>query len=1037
VFQRFIQNHVLANLFFLLVLTLGTLSYLNLPREQDPSINFNWIQITTSLPGASAIDVEKRITDPLEEVIRGVSDIKFVSSNSREGISSILIRFINISERLFDKRVADLRREIQNKQDELPDAASDPFIFEITTDNAYPTASIVAVSAADDENLRVQSERLKKQLEQIKGVDRVMTTALDDPELQVFFDPQKLQHYGINPVDIADTIRSYYQDTPAGSLKVQSEEWFIRLTGASTFADVLATLPVLTAKGKVPLGEIAVVKRGREKAQQQVSFNQQSAVLFAITKKHKSNTLDLVERLNEFVLKRNLYRDNTGVHLLLIDDATEITNRSINVMQTNALLGLAFVLLVTWLFLGLNIALLTSIGIPFILAGTFWILSLAGHSLNIMVLLGVVISLGMLVDDAVVIAEAIYQRLAKGVDRLTASIEALQEVAIPVTTAVLTTMAAFLPLMLMPGILGQFMMVVPLVVSIGLAISLIEAFWMLPAHIIATKTDFTRPSKMQIWRQRFTHRLQITYVRTLIKVIRYPFPAMAIIVLPFMLAIGSLVTDKINIDFFASDPIRKFYINIEMPSGTTLEETLSTTIKIETIARDLLSVDETRALVSYAGQMFTENEPFFGNNYGQIMISLNPDDHNEHRHVDIVLDEMRLAISDYPGPSNISFFRLAGGPPITRAVSIKVLGDDLQQIHIAANALKAILRSIPAIKDISDDATKGRNELNLVFNSYAIQNSGLTPSDIARNLTLLVDGEIVTSMQHRGEELVVRVKAAPRNLHNIEAVLHTQIVLPSVNNDIINNSRDNSRPLSYFLSHETTTGPGNIRHYNYRRAITVEADLDKSLMNTVEVNKLIQQRWSEISHQYSENDLNFSGQLDDIDESINSMVQLLLLGVLLIYAILGTQFRSYFQPLIVIATIPMAFTGVILGLLITGNPLSLYSLYGVVALAGIAVNAAIVLISAANTRLQVGMNITHATLYAARRRVIPILITTLTTIAGLSSLALGLGGESLIWGPVATAIVWGLALSSLLTLFAIPLLFRLFVREPLNPDTSK
>jgi len=1018
-YKNFIQNHVLANLFFILVLILGTISYLTLPREKDPTINFNWIQVTTGLAGASAIDIEKRITDPLEDVIRSISDIKFVSSNSREGISSILIRFNDVSERIFDKRIADLRREIQNKQSELPSNATDPFIFEITTDNAYPTASLVAISAASDENLRIQSERLKKQLENIKGIDRVITTALDDPELQVFFDPQKLQHYGIKPSDLADTIKSYYQNTPAGSLKVQSEEWFIRLTGADASPAALARLPVLAAQGEVPLSEIATVKRGREKAEQLVSYNNQAAVLFDITKKSKSNTLALVERLNEFVTERNLYTDNTGIRLVLIDDATEITNKSINVMQTNALVGLLFVLLVTWIFLGLKIAFLTSIGIPFILAGTFWVISLIGQSLNIMVLLGVVISLGMLVDDAVVVVEAIYQRLAKGADRLTASIEAIKEVATPVTTAVLTTMAAFLPLVLMPGIMGQFMMVVPLVVSIGLAISLVEAFWMLPAHIIVMKTSFDNPSRMQIWRQKFTHRLQISYIRSLIKVMRYPKRAAVLIILPFILAITSIAAEMVEIDFFASDPIRKFYINIEMPPGTTLEDTLTTTLNIEKIARDLLSEEETRALVSYAGQMFTETEPFFGNSYGQIMISLKPNNNN-YRSVDAVLDEIRSTISDYPGPINISFFRLAGGPPTAKPISIKVRGDNLAQIQTAAHALKEILRDIPAVKDISDDASQGRSELNLVFDSYAIQNSGLTPSDIARNLRLLVDGEIVASMQHMGEELGVRVKAAPRELHSVEEILYTQMALP--NGDI--------RPLSYFLSDETGTGPGNIRHYDYRRAITVEADLDTSIMNTVEANDLIKQRWLEIADDFTENDLNFSGQLDDINESIDSMFILLLFGVLLIYAILGTQFKSYFQPLIILSTVPMAFTGVTLGLLITNNPLSLYTLYGVVALAGIAVNAAIVLISAANSRLHDGMSITHATVYAARRRVIPILITTLTTIAGLSSLALGLGGESLIWGPVATAIVWGLAFSSLLTLFAIPLIFRIFVNEP-------
>ncbi|MFV2003983.1 MAG: efflux RND transporter permease subunit, partial [Gammaproteobacteria bacterium] len=600
-FRLFIQNHVLANLFFLLVLILGLISYLTLPREQDPTINFNWIQVTTGLNGASALDIEKRITDPLEDVIRKISDIKFVSSNSREGISNILIRFDDIPERIFDKRIADLRREIQNKQNELPTEATDPFIFEITTDNAYPTASVVAVSIAKDENLRIQAERLKKSLEDIKGIDRVRPTALDDPELQVFFDPQKLQHYGLKPSDLADTIRSYYQDTPAGSLKVQSQEWFIRLTGTSAKPEVLAVLPVLTAQGKVPLSEIAEIRRGREKPGQLVSYNNQAAVLFAITKKAKSNTLALVERLNDFIAQRNQYSDSTGVRLILIDDSTEITNRSIHVMQTNALVGLAFVLLVTWIFLGLKIAFLTSIGIPFILAGTFWVISLLDQSLNIMVLLGIVISLGMLVDDTVVVVEAIYQRLTRGVDRLTASIEALKEVATPVTTAVLTTMSAFLPLMLMPGIVGKFMMVVPLVVSVALAISLVEAFWMLPAHIIAMKTDFSRPSKMQLLRQRFTHRMQIAYIRALIKVMRYPGRALIVIVIPFFLAVASIVAERVEVDFFASDPIRKFYVNIEMPAGTTLEDTLKTTLEIEAISRSLLSEDETRALVSYAG----------------------------------------------------------------------------------------------------------------------------------------------------------------------------------------------------------------------------------------------------------------------------------------------------------------------------------------------------------------------------------------------------------------------------------------------------
>lgn len=292
---------------------------------------------------------------------------------------------------------------------------------------------------------------------------------------------------------------------------------------------------------------------------------------------------------------------------------------------------------------------------------------------------------------------------------------------------------------------------------------------------------------------------------------------------------------------------------------------------------------------------------------------------------------------------------------------------------------------------------------------------------LARNLRLLVDGEIVASMQDKGEELEVRVRAFPATMESINNILNTAISLPG----------GGEVPLSELLEPESRSGMGSIRHYNFRRAITVEAELDPKIMDTVAANRLIQARWQELAQNHPSINLDFTGELDDINESLNAIYALFLLGIGLIYLILGTQFRSYFQPFMILVTVPMALTGVVAGLLISGNPLSLYTLYGVVALAGIAVNAAIVLIAAANERMARGMTSTHAAIYAARRRVIPILISSLTTVAGLSSLALGLGGKSLIWGPVATAIVWGISFSSVLTLFAIPVLFRVFVRR--NP----
>ncbi|MDX1655675.1 MAG: efflux RND transporter permease subunit, partial [Candidatus Competibacteraceae bacterium] len=362
-----------------------------------------------------------------------------------------------------------------------------------------------------------------------------------------------------------------------------------------------------------------------------------------------------------------------------------------------------------------------------------------------------------------------------------------------------------------------------------------------------------------------------------------------------------------------------------------------------------------------------------------------------------------------------------GAPPTSKPISIKVRGDDPQVLRQAADEVIRILQDMPAISDITDDDVEGRMQLSVRLNSDAVLRAGLNPATVIRAVRLLADGEVVASMQHQGERLEVRVRARPEALQEIDSFLRHTIGLPD----------GSSVSLGQLLRYQVVRGKGNIRHYNLRRAITVEAELDKAVMDTVSANRLVRTTWDQrLAERFPQVDLDQTGEMDDIQESIDAIGMMFLFGLGLIYLILGTQFKSYIQPLIVLATVPMAFIGVVLGLLVSNNPLSVYTLYGVVALAGISVNAAIVLISAANDRLAMGMTIQHAIVYAARRRVLPVIITSTSTIAGLSSLAMGLGGRSLMWGPVAASIVWGLGVSTVLTLFVIPLLYRLVVRPP-------
>ncbi|MEW6292631.1 MAG: efflux RND transporter permease subunit [Pseudomonadota bacterium] len=1023
-YRQLLENHPLANIAFAVVLLLGAFAYLTMPREQDPEINFNWVMITTVLPGASAEDVEKRVTKPLEDAIKGVADVRFSTSSSRESVSNILVRFREISERDFDKRVNDLRRDIQNKaKSELPGEAKDPRVLEVTTSNGFPTALVLVTGQAADEVLRQRARLLRDEFERMPGIDQVFATGLRDPELLVEFDPMALANRGLNGTDVADAASAWFRDTFAGKIETAQGEgrdaWLVRVVGQDVDPERVAQIPVGAGRNQTPLASVAEVSRARAKAGSLASHEGRPAVMLAITKKSRTNTLDLIERIDAFIAARNPVLESEGIALKLLDDQTPKTRESIRIMEANALVGLGVVLAICWLFLGGRIAVLVALGIPFSLAGTFAVLGGLGYTVNISVLLGVVIALGMLVDDAVVVVEAIYYKMQRGMAALEASLAAMREVFAPVTSSVLTTMAAFLPLMLLPGIVGKFMFIIPFIVTLALAISLLEAYWILPVHVVSTSRG-VRPATDD-WRSRFNHLLRVKYARWLIAVLRWPRLSLAVMLLMLAGAGAAVATGLVRVQFFAFDPLRVFYVNVDMPAGAPIEQSLAEAEKLETRVKQHLRSGETRNTAAYAGLKFTDTEPLYGEAYGQVVVSLLPTEGG--RSVPEIVEAMRADVESLPSPGKISFTMLSGGPPLTKPVRVRVRGDDPLELRAAADALAAVVRSVPGAKDVTDDDIPGRPQLVLELDREALRAAGLDAGKVARLVRLAVDGEIVAQTRDRGEKLELRVRAQHRADGSVGAdildLLDDPVALPG----------GQVTTLGALVRAETKVGKGVIKHYNLVRAITVEADLDKAVTDTLTANRQIAAGWEKVAAQFPNTGIDFSGEMEDIRESLDAMQWLFLLGVGLIYLILAAQFRSYWQPLLILVTVPLAFTGVALGLLVSRNPLSLYTLYGVIALTGIAVNSAIVLIDAANERLRSGMGVLHAAVYAARRRVVPILITSVTTIGGLFSLAFGLAGQSLLWGPVAQSIVWGLAISTVLTLFVIPLLYWMAMRR--------
>ena len=1015
--DRLLDNHPLANITFIVVLVLGILSYLFMPRAQDPEVNFNWVSIVTVLPGASASDVEREVTSPLEDALRQVKDIKYVSSNSRENVSSILVRFNELSEREFDKRIADLRREVQNAANrELPPQIDDPVVLEITSSNGFPTAMMAIYATGGGEQLRRVAAQVRTDLRDIGGVDSLLALGLADPELHIDFDPRALEVRGTSAIAVSDSVSGWYRNTLAGLTRISEIEWLVRMEGKTADPEQLAQIPVVTEERSFPLDQVARVSRGTERVEQRVTYNNQPAIILSVTKQSNANTLQLVERLQAYIDQRNEVLASQGVQLALIDDQTHTTRNAISIMETNALYGWLGVMLVCWVFLGTRIAVLVALGIPFSLAATFLIVGATGSTLNLMVLLGVVIALGMLVDDAVVIVESIYYRLQRGEEPRRAVTKGIAEVAWPVLSSVLTTCAAFLPLMLLPGIVGKFMYVVPFVVTTALLVSLIEAYWILPVHVMAIRPDFERKGRVQVRREQFSHWLRLKYSRLLIKVMRWPKLSLAAVLLFLIGAVMLVAAGKVQTKFFAFDPLRLFYIHVDMPPGTTLDKTHAETEKILKLVEPALRPDEARSLTATSGMKFTDTEPLYGSQHGQVIVSLNPRE-GEMRETPLVVQAMRERVAAYRGEARINFLELSGGPPTQKPINVKLRGDDYTQLRAATDELMQAAARIDGLKDLTDDDVPGRPELTLTLKREALVQSGLQAAYVARLLRLYGDGEMVASIRDDGEKVDVIVRARPETLDDIEAVLAYRIPLP----------QGGSVALGQLAEATMRESKGFIRHYKLRRAITMEADLDKEVIDTVEANNRLKAVWEDRRLRYPGIDLDFTGELDDIQESLDSMIILFALGIGLIYLILAAQFQSYFQPLLVLGTVLLALGGVVLGLFITGNPISLYTLYGGVALTGIAVNSAIVLVSASNDRRRDGMSVLHAIIYASRRRLIPILITTTTTIAGLFSLAIGLGGKSLIWGPVASSIVWGLAIATMMTLFVIPLLYRMFM----------
>ncbi len=1016
------RSHRLADFVFAAALLLGAWAYYVMPRAQYPEVELYWVAVAVVWPGATAQDVERDIALPLEAAARRVSDVRFVAATSRDHVATLLVRFQDLDHSRFERRLAALDREIRQVSADFPKESRPPQIIELTSSNFFPTAMVVVsggtANRVADGRVCELAEATREKLEKLPGVGRIWSYGMRSRELAVNFDPAALEQKGVSLEALTRAVAEQTRSLPAGMADISGRRYAMRVEGLNANPDWLAELPIVGADGRmVQVGEVARVATGIAPARELVSMNGRPAVLLSVIKRENVNTLTLTDAIHAMV--KNTNQVFGAPILTLLDDQSATTREAIGVMEANALFGLLVVLAVTWFFLGHRLALLTSLGVPFALAGMFLALHLMGQTLNVSVLLGVAIVLGIPLDDAVVVAEAIRMRLAAGLGRTEAVAAALKEVARPVTASIFATCLAFAPLLFLPGLMGRFMFVTPLAVIVTLLCSMAASLWILPHHAVA----WGGRGRDSGWRDRFARHLRQRYAKSLLWALRHPAPVFALFTGVFLLAGAALTLEWVKPRWFASDPLRVFNVNVQMPPASNLETTLVAARQVELAARRIARPGELNATLAMAGLQFTPSEMVLGEQMGQVTISLAPESASGRSVAAYVaaLRPILHAVASKAGAESVSVQVLSADLPMLSSLSLRFTGASLDHLAEAARDLRRVLGKTPGFADINDDAGFSQPRLTLRVDAPAAARAGLDPFKLAALVRLHFEGAVVGKVNDGEKSLEVVVRGLPMTPADVQRLLAKPWRLPD-------GSWLNPGEL-FTVTMEST--PGELRRVNAERAITLHAGFDQDQITARQAVAAVDAAWLKIAPHHAGVNLQQGSELDDVKASLNDLLAFLVLGLLLMYALLAVQFGRLVLPLVILATTPMALAGVAIGLLVSGQPITLYTLYGCVALSGVAVNASIVLVSAGEDRLARGQPPLAAAFYAGRRRLVPIIITTLTVIGGLVSLAFGWGGNSLLWGPLASSIIWGLSVATPLTLFVTPLMHGWLMRKRL------
>lgn len=1010
----FLKKQEFTILLILALVGAGTVSLIAIPKESAPEVKVPVGIVTTVLPGASASDIEKLVTNEIEDELINLPNLNKLTSSSLEGVSTVVAEFEASAD--IDASIQELKDAIDKVKPDLPDEANDPVISEVN----FADQPVLIVSVSGDylpSDLTRLGDVLQTEIEAVEGVSRVEVSGVRKRETQIVVDKEKLSQYGFSINDVISAVRSANASLPVGSITLSNIDYALKLEGDIVSPDEVGNIALLT-KNNIPvyIRDIALVSDGLSRAQSYSRVSEDGepstpALTLSVFKTSGGNIVSVADAAKARFAELQKDGTITGEVVIPLDQGKQV-NKDLTELTQVGFETMLLVMACLFLTIGWRESLVASLSIPLSFLLAFIGLYASGNTINFVSLFSLILAIGILVDSGIVVTEAIHTRMRRHGDKRRAAIESLQEYAWPLIAGTMTTVVVFAPLFFLSGITGEFISSIPFTLIFVLIASIFVALGMVPLFALLFTT--TEQNKLEVRQEKYNHAVQEWYrsfLGWLLDNRRAQNYFIWGMVVAFFLSLALPMTGLVKSVFFPGDDADFLAIEIEMPEGTALESTDIATRAVEEVLYQNTDIESFVTTVG-SGSSFNDNAQR-GPKMANITVLL-PEERSftsEEFVNSLRRDLAPLSFAD------IRVFAPSGGPPSGAPIVIKFSGDDLDELELAVSRAETLLASIPGTTEITTSTKNIGLEFELSVDKAKASALGLNPALIAQILRASVQGVTATTIKTQDNDIDVVVKL------NLDPTYTDASITNRVSPDAIRNIEVQTPKgpilLGSVLSVSLQKSNASIRHEDRNRIENISSYVSEGT-TALDVTAEFERRKDELNLPEGVS-MKIGGETEDIERSFREMGFAFIAGVMGMLAILVLEFNSFRRTLYLLSIIPLSLIGVFVGLFVSGQPLSFSSLLGVIALAGVIINHAIILMDSMERIHREKNDLSHreTVIEAAVSRLRPIFLTTVTTIVGMIPLA----GVSALWGPLAFAIMFGLSFAMILTLALIPVLY--------------